>query len=360
MLFFTASKPTTEVRSWVVMSYLSDTKTGANRKMLSLLNHAATYDIPFSFIFPSHKGSETLVNALSENGYRVTAKEIYGGRIGLLLWLLTKFCRSNSKIISDLVPTPAFFSKKFLWLIHDIRPAYGYKGRVLLDKVYITLVKRVRNFVSISEFSASEIRSLNPKAEVIIWSNGIDKQFWTYNKMLTEEPIPSFLIVGNFEDRKRHLFVLRSLGEHYSSHNAKISITAVGNPGPTLKEFVKLGHDYSEHVTLNVLHGLSDTDLRALYQKSSLVIIPSSYEGFGLTVLEASRSSSRFICSDIPAHREVGNDSYIYFEVDNQEDFIDKARLALNFEPRWWNADNSSYSLLDVNIEFAKAMSEKK
>ena len=338
------------------MSYLSETSTGANRKMLSLLNQATIYDMSFDFMFPSFKKVDKVVKGLSKNGYSIKKKHIIGGKIGLFFWLLARFSLSKATVVCDLVPTPAVILRNFIWLIHDIRPAHGYKGKFFIKKVYLTLLKRVNRYVSVSEFSASEICNVNPDAEVIIWSNGIDKQFWTPDISSDKNLILNFLIVGNFEDRKRHCFVLRSLGSHFSALKQKISLTVVGNIGPTYKEFLALSKDYSEFVDLTILSGVSDIKLRKLYQRSSLVIIPSIYEGFGITVLEASHSSSRFICSDIYAHKEVGNSSYIYFKKDNHKDLIKKIFQALNHNPRWWTTKGCPFSIEDVNFRFENKM----
>jgi hypothetical protein len=338
------------------MSYLSEATTGANRKMMSLLDQATIYDMSFNFMFPSFEGVDRLVKGLSKNGYSVKQKRILGGKIGLFLWLLARFSLSKAIIVCDLVPTPAVLLRNFLWLIHDIRPAHGYKGKFFTKKIYLTLLKQVNRYVSVSEFSSSEIRNVNPDAEVIIWSNGIDKQFWTPDILPDKNLILSFLIVGNFEDRKRHCFVLRSLGLHFSALKQKVSLSVVGNMGPTFDEFLVLSEEYSEFVDVTILSGVSDIKLRTLYQTSSLVIIPSSYEGFGMTVLEATFSSARFICSDIKAHIEVGNSSYIYFKKDDREDLIKKIGEALSLNPRWWNSKMCPFLVEDVNFRFEKKM----
>ena len=46
--------------------------------------------------------------------------------------------------------------------------------------------------------------------------------------------------------------------------------------------------------------------LSALYRRADLVVCPSLYEGFGLTLLEAMASGCPVLATDIPAHREVG------------------------------------------------------
>jgi glycosyltransferase involved in cell wall biosynthesis len=52
--------------------------------------------------------------------------------------------------------------------------------------------------------------------------------------------------------------------------------------------------------------------LAELYAGAAAVALPSRYEGFGLTLLEAMTSGVPAVASSIPAHREVGRDSVLY------------------------------------------------
>jgi glycosyltransferase involved in cell wall biosynthesis len=50
---------------------------------------------------------------------------------------------------------------------------------------------------------------------------------------------------------------------------------------------------------------VSDEDLRALLQRSSLVLFPSEFEGFGIALLEAMAASRPVLASPIPTHVEI-------------------------------------------------------
>jgi glycosyltransferase involved in cell wall biosynthesis len=61
--------------------------------------------------------------------------------------------------------------------------------------------------------------------------------------------------------------------------------------------------------------GYVDAELLAeLYAGAAVVALPSLYEGFGLTLLEAMKCGVPAVASSIPAHREVGGDAAIYVE----------------------------------------------
>jgi GT2 family glycosyltransferase/glycosyltransferase involved in cell wall biosynthesis len=57
---------------------------------------------------------------------------------------------------------------------------------------------------------------------------------------------------------------------------------------------------------------VSPERLTALYRDASAVVLPSLYEGFGLPVLEAMKSGTPVVASDIPPIREVAGDAALY------------------------------------------------
>ena len=57
---------------------------------------------------------------------------------------------------------------------------------------------------------------------------------------------------------------------------------------------------------------LERPQLAALYRRTSVVVLPSDREGFGLPVVEAMACGTPVIASDIPALREVGGSAAIY------------------------------------------------
>jgi glycosyltransferase involved in cell wall biosynthesis len=57
---------------------------------------------------------------------------------------------------------------------------------------------------------------------------------------------------------------------------------------------------------------VDDSSLTSLYSGADAFIYPSSYEGFGMPVLEARACGARVVASDIPELREAGGDDAIY------------------------------------------------
>ena len=64
------------------------------------------------------------------------------------------------------------------------------------------------------------------------------------------------------------------------------------------------------------LEGISEQELQWCYLNCDALVAPSLTEGFGLPVAEALLVGCRVVCSDIPAHREVGDGHCCFVPLD--------------------------------------------
>jgi glycosyltransferase involved in cell wall biosynthesis len=99
----------------------------------------------------------------------------------------------------------------------------------------------------------------------------------------------------------------------------KTKLVVVGIPGPETQGIHRLLSRGGLERSVHLLKGLSEAELQWCYARCEALVAPSRTEGFGLPVAEALLAGCRVICSDIPAHREVG---------DGHCHFVDLARNA--------------------------------
>ena len=67
---------------------------------------------------------------------------------------------------------------------------------------------------------------------------------------------------------------------------------------------------------------ISDNELCDHYNQAKAFIFPSSYEGFGIPLLEAMVCGCPIIASDIPSTKEVAKETPIYFQPTNSESLL--------------------------------------
>jgi glycosyltransferase involved in cell wall biosynthesis len=84
-------------------------------------------------------------------------------------------------------------------------------------------------------------------------------------------------------------------------------LVIVGITGPETIHIQQLVSDLGLNSRVRFLEGLPEAGLQWCYRRCELLVSPSITEGFGLPIAEGLLAGCRIICSDIPAHREIGD-----------------------------------------------------
>lgn len=127
---------------------------------------------------------------------------------------------------------------------------------------------------------------------------------------------PYILFLGTVEPRKNLLNLMNAYMQLPDSVRTTTSLVIAGGVGWNCDaEMAKI----AELQGKGVIHlGYVDEDARAtLFQSAAVFVTASSYEGFGMPVLEAMSYGIPTAVSDIPVFHEVAGDSAVYF---NQTD----------------------------------------
>ena len=136
---------------------------------------------------------------------------------------------------------------------------------------------------------------------------------------------------------KRYKFVL-VVAQHHPNKNIPLALKAfeellqrkmidqrallllVGNQGPETAAILSLIEQRSLEASVELIDGVSDGELRWLYENCEFLMVPSSMEGFGFPIVEGLFCGSRVVCSDLPAFREIGGDACHYFDLHAKSD----------------------------------------
>jgi glycosyltransferase involved in cell wall biosynthesis len=94
-------------------------------------------------------------------------------------------------------------------------------------------------------------------------------------------------------------------------------LVVVGSEGPATDEIRKVIVTRGLTDRVRLISSVPDNELHWLYQNCLFFLSASRTEGFCLPLLEAMAAGCRIVCSDIPAHREIGSASCHYFRVDD-------------------------------------------
>ena len=114
------------------------------------------------------------------------------------------------------------------------------------------------------------------------------------------------LVVCTIEARKNHQVLVSALRLANSKNEMFPQLVFIGSPGWGTENFVNdIRTDEKLKGQIVIKSGVSDAELRWLYDNCTAVAYPSIVEGFGLPVFEAAVFKKPIITSDIPVFEEI-------------------------------------------------------
>ncbi len=136
-------------------------------------------------------------------------------------------------------------------------------------------------------------------------------------KKIYNLPDKFFLTVGSIIERKNLLTIVQAL--HHLKKEINIPLVVIGNGGDykiIVKDYITKNSLQNDIIFLSEKEGIKDldsfknsTDFPAIYQQAVAMIYPSTFEGFGIPVLEALCSELPVITSNISCLPEAGGDA---------------------------------------------------
>jgi len=140
---------------------------------------------------------------------------------------------------------------------------------------------------------------------------------------------PGFILaVGTLEPRKALPFLIRAHARMGADAPPLVLAGAPGPAGAAIEDAARAGA-----ARIRVLGHVGDSDLDCLYRAAGALAMPSTYEGFGIPLLEAMRAGLPIVASDIPIFNEVAGDAALYAPAGDDGAWADAIALALRDAP---------------------------
>jgi glycosyltransferase involved in cell wall biosynthesis len=176
--------------------------------------------------------------------------------------------------------------------------------------------RRARIVLTVSEFSRQEIvRTLGVPAEKIVVTH--ESAGGWFDPLARVEEIPTareplVLYVGSLFNR-RHVSVLVRAFAALARELPEARLAIVGeNRTHPREDPDALARSLGIADRVSIRSYVPDTELASLYRRAAAFAFLSTYEGFGLTPLEALAAGVPIVVYDTPVAREVYADSAIY------------------------------------------------
>lgn len=219
---------------------------------------------------------------------------------------------------------------KIVTTVCDILPLVE-PGSSLLRRLYTYFFVNFVFFVServitISEFSKSEILRFLAffKSKISVIKCGAVK-LASYD-CPSKPNSPYLLVVGNVKPHKNIDVVVKSFLSISNTYK-HLKLVIVGKVDGFTTNKTELIDELKCNDRILFTGYVSDEELYCLYKNATLYIMPSTYEGFGLPVLEAISTDVPVALSDIPVFRELFKEIDYFF---NPNSYIDLANLIVS------------------------------
>ncbi len=203
-------------------------------------------------------------------------------------------------------------------------------------KIYYQKVKyactAAHKIIAISNQTKEDIVEyfkINPEKIEVVFQSISPKYYERLNTKHLESkynlPKKFILAVGTIEKRKNQLSLLKAI------HKAQLNIPVVFVGKPTLytTSLIQFITEKKLEDRVRFLNNIKTTDLAGLYQKASLSVYISMFEGFGLPIIESMASGCPVITSNVSCLPETAGDAAVLCDPENIDEIGEKIKLLL-------------------------------
>jgi glycosyltransferase involved in cell wall biosynthesis len=224
------------------------------------------------------------------------------------LIFLTRFKKGLFHITGDVhYAILALPQDRTILTIHDLVFLHTYKGlrRRLLKWIFLDLpVKKAKYITTISEKSKQEIleyTNCDPK-KILVIPNPVDLQFTNNSTHSNTSTTPTILFLGTKPNKNLENSIAALFG-------LDVHLRIIGELSRKQKEILaKFNINYTSDFSI------SPEQLASEYTNADLILFPSTYEGFGLPVIEGFQSARPVITSNISPMKDVAGDAALLAE----------------------------------------------
>ena len=270
--------------------------------------------------------------------------------------------------LSNELPSGLKGSTKKVVTIHDLiflryPDFYPFVDRKIYKKKFMSACKKADEIVAISEQTKHDIIEffdIEPsKIEVVyqgvhpIYKQDLKTRRLLY--LLDQYSLhqPYFLYVGSIEDRKNAKDLVKAFKIVLNQVKHDLLLLIVGKKTDYQKEVEKEINDLRLEQNVRIYNNIPFTELPYLYKGAVASVYPSSFEGFGIPVLESLSVGTSVVTGNESAMKEAGGKHALYADPKDHED------LASQMVKLADNNDFNEKLLVGVEEHLANFSSEK-
>jgi glycosyltransferase involved in cell wall biosynthesis len=302
------------------------------------------------YLFISERGKINF-NINAKNFYFVETKFNPESILSRIFWEQFIFPLKLKKLKPDLIFTPSvaipiFYNGIFYTSIHDLAYKNVKKKYTFLRNIYVRFVttvaaKKSNKIFALTEFTKKEIETeFNLKSEdVLVTYTGVAELFFKdypaqlINDFAKKYSLPErfILYVGAIEPGKNLDKLFIAFAELAREEN-DIKLVLTSGIGWEQQGFTKLIDGLGIREKLILLPYINEPELPLLYKSASMLSYLSSYEGFGMPVLEAMAAGTPILSSKSKAINEFAGQAILTIDPDNIDETLNGMKTILSDE----------------------------
>ena len=336
----------TPVRIGIDALYLIPGGVGGTEIYLrSLIRALCALDSPHQFVVFTNR--ETLSDLIPAHpNWRVRQTSVRANdRPARLLYeqvLLPLHCAGLDVLFCPGFTAPALAPCPTVTTIHDLQhlrhPEYFRWFDLPFWKYFVwQSIRTSRRLIAVSEATKADLLhnySISEDHVVVAW-HGVDEEFSEIRgRRVGKGAEPIILCPSTTHAHKNHAMLLRVFRRFHGSHPEwSLLLTGVrGFADETIRNQIE---DAELNSGVKCLGWLPRQELYACFERAAAVIYPTTFEGFGLPVLEGLAAGVPTACSNIEPLRTIAGDAAVLFDPTSEDSMLDALeRTTLDLELR--------------------------
>jgi glycosyltransferase involved in cell wall biosynthesis len=180
-------------------------------------------------------------------------------------------------------------------------------------------VRRSRGLIAVSQATADDLKRYYGRSAQVI-QHGVEREFFELAQH--REPRDYLLCVSTTHLHKNLQRLLRAHAQTHTQNNAAPRLVLTGVRGFAARQIASLASE-----SVEITGWIPREQLYELYRGALGFIYPSTFEGFGMPVLEAMAAGVPVACSDIPPLREIARSTVHFFDPASDREIRDALLL---------------------------------
>ncbi|MFA6193365.1 MAG: glycosyltransferase family 1 protein [Parcubacteria group bacterium] len=260
---------------------------------------------------------------------------------------MATFAREKMDVLhttSPLFRVPATYRGKIVTTFYDFAPyrvpeLFPRLATAKLKTLYSFAAKKSDHLITVSESTKKDAREFlrYPGEKITTIHNGIDKRFFEQEEYSKDDVKKGhgilgkyILFLGTLEPRKNLSRVLDAFARFKKDfkNNSDYQLVVAGKRGWLMEEYFQHAKDLGIEDDVVFTGYVGGDELKPLYTNAEFFVMPSLWEGFGQTIVEAMACGAPCLVSKVSSIPEIADEA-AYFVDPHDTEGIAKGMMEL-------------------------------